>query len=87
MGKEVLMTASHEHDLLTCEEAATLLRLHVRTVGRLLKQGTLPGVKVGRQWRLRRADLDAYLAGGASPRGKETGGTASGASTETTAAD
>jgi len=82
------MTANYdraEHHLLTCEEVALYLRLHVRTVGRLLKQGTLPGVKVGRQWRLRRADLDAYLQG-PSLRGKDTGDAASGASTATTAA-
>jgi excisionase family DNA binding protein len=62
--------------LMTCEEAADYLRLHERTVGRLLKQGRLPGVKVGRQWRLRRADLDAYLAGGekdGSNRGPQSG--------------
>ena len=52
-----------DHELLTCEEAAAYLRLHPRTVGRLLKAGHLPGVKVGRQWRLRKADLDAYLGG------------------------
>ena len=52
-----------DHELLTCEEAAAYLRLHPRTVGRLLTQRALPGVKVGRQWRLRRADLDAYLGG------------------------
>jgi len=81
------MTANHGHELLTCEEAASHLRLHVRTVGRLLKQGTLPGVKVGRQWRLRRADLDAYLAGGASPRSENTVSAAASASTETTKVD
>ena len=70
------MTANHEHELLTCEEAATHLRLHVRTVGRLLKQGTLPGVKVGRQWRLRKADLDAHLSGRAPARAPADGGTA-----------
>ena len=52
-----------EHELLTCEEAAAYLRVHPRTVTRLLTAGRLPGVKVGRQWRLRKADLDAYLAG------------------------
>jgi len=60
------MTMEHfpgEHPLMTCEEAATYLRLHRRTVGRLLKVGKLPGVKVGQQWRLRRVDLDAYLVG------------------------
>ena len=73
-----------EHELMTCEEAATYLRLHVRTVGRLLKQGKLPGVKVGRQWRLRRADLDAYVRG-VAPRSGDSGDAAATASTETTA--
>ena len=81
------MTANLQHDLLTCEEAAAHLRLHVRTVGRLLNQGKLPGVKVGRQWRLRRADLDAYLAGGVAPRSDDMESGASGASTETAAVD
>ena len=81
------MASTGEHDLMTCEEAATYLRLHARTVGRLLAQRKLPGVKVGRQWRLRRADLDAYLAGAASPRGDGTDSAASLASTETKAAD
>ena len=80
------MASNYEHDLLTCEEAASYLRLHVRTVGRLLNQGMLPGVKVGRQWRLRRADLDAYLRG-ASPRQEQSGPAASGASADTKAAD
>ena len=56
-----------EHDLLTCEEAAQYLRLHCRTVYRLLQEGRLPGVRVGRQWRILRADLDAYLRGQAMP--------------------
>jgi len=80
------MASNHEHDLLTCEEAASYLRLHVRTVGRLLNQGMLPGVKVGRQWRLRRADLDAYLRG-ASLREEQTGHAAAAAPAETKAAD
>ena len=80
------MTSNQEHDLLTCHEAATYLRLHVRTVGRLLNQGMLPGVKVGRQWRLRRADLDAYLRG-ASPRQEQSGLPASGPSAGARAAD
>ena len=48
-------------DLLTCEEAAAYLRVHPRTVYRLLRDGGMPGVRVGRQWRIRRSDLDAYL--------------------------
>ncbi len=49
------------HELLTCEEAAAYLRVAPQTLYRLLRSAVLPGVKVGRQWRVRRADLDAYL--------------------------
>ena len=46
-------------ELLTLDEAASYLRVHRRTMGRLLRDGTVPGTKIGRQWRIRRTDLDA----------------------------
>ena len=55
------------HELRTCEEAAQCLRLHCRTVYRLLQEGRLTGVKVGRQWRIMPADLDAPLRGQPAP--------------------
>ena len=49
-------------DVLTPKEAAQILRLNLETVRRLLREGLLPGRKVGlRQWRIRRVDLDEYL--------------------------
>jgi excisionase family DNA binding protein len=63
---------SRESELLTLAEAAAYLRVHRRTMGRLLRDGTVPGSKIGRQWRIRRADLDALLATtnrGRSPNG------------------
>ena len=51
------------HEILTPEEAAGYLRVHTQTVYRRLRAGTLPGAKVGDQWRLRKADLDDYLKG------------------------
>jgi excisionase family DNA binding protein len=54
--------------LLTPDEAAQMLGLSPFTVRRLLRQGELPGRKVGkRQWRIRRVDLEEYL--GASSEG------------------
>ena len=50
-----------EHQLLTVEEAAAYLRVTPATVYRLLRAGKLPGVRVGRQWRVRRTALDAHL--------------------------
>ena len=59
-----------QSDPLTVDEAAAFLRVHPRTVLRLLARGELPGVKVGRQWRLWRADLEARL----HPAGPEVEG-------------
>ncbi len=69
--------ASNGSELLTLEEAATYLRVHHRTMGRLLRNGTVPGTKIGRQWRIRRADLDAHFgaprtAGPAGPGERPT---------------
>jgi excisionase family DNA binding protein len=52
---------------LTTSEVIDYLHVNLRTVYRLLKAGQLPGVRVGRQWRFRRADVDAWLEGRRSP--------------------
>lgn len=44
--------ALKHHPLLTAEEAAAHLRLHPCTVRRLLRQGRLPGARIGRDWRI-----------------------------------
>lgn len=48
---------------LSAEQAAEYLHLHLDTVRRLLRQGVLPGRKVGKEWRIRKPDVDAYLDG------------------------
>jgi excisionase family DNA binding protein len=47
---------------LTVSEVAELLRLSDMTVYRLIKKGELPAVHIGRSYRLREDDVDAYLA-------------------------
>ena len=54
------------HALLTLAEAADYLRVHPRTMTRLLQERQVPGVKIGRQWRVRQADLEAYFTAAAS---------------------
>jgi len=49
-----------EH-LLTLHEAAEVLRLSTRTVREYLKRGEIRGKIIGKQWRFRRADLDAFF--------------------------
>ncbi|RMF06386.1 MAG: DNA-binding protein [Candidatus Neomarinimicrobiota bacterium] len=49
--------SSIEQEILSLEEAGRLLRLRKRTMYRLLKNGAIPGVKIGGQWRIRREDI------------------------------
>jgi excisionase family DNA binding protein len=46
---------------LKTEEVLTYLRVTPRTIYRLIRTGELPAVRVGRQWRFRQDDLDAWL--------------------------
>ncbi len=50
-----------DETFLTTEEVLEYLQVNLRTVYRLIKAGKLPAVRVGRQWRFRKADLDAWL--------------------------
>lgn len=54
----------------TTEEVADAPRVSVFTVRRLLNSGRLHGFKVGKDWRIRESDLEAFI--GASP-GRTTG--------------
>lgn len=64
-----------EDELLTVEEASKRVKMHPVTVRRLLRDGQLPGRKVGvRQWRVSAAALKAYIEGGApSPAPEKKG--------------
>ena len=46
---------------LTTDEVLAYLKVKARTFYRLVKAGELPAIRVGRQWRVRRTDLDAWL--------------------------
>ncbi|SHP28967.1 DNA binding domain, excisionase family [Mycobacteroides abscessus subsp. abscessus] len=48
--------------LFTAEETADYLRVHLNTAFKLLRENVIPATKVGRQWRVRRSDLDAFLS-------------------------
>jgi excisionase family DNA binding protein len=45
--------------LLTTHEAASLLAISPKTVSRLAREGSLPGVKVGQHWRFHARHIDA----------------------------
>ena len=46
---------------LTTEEVLDYLQVNLRTVYRLIKAGRIPAVRVGRQWRFRKQDIDTWL--------------------------
>jgi excisionase family DNA binding protein len=50
-----------EESFLTTEEVLEYLQVNLRTVYRLIKAGKIPAVRVGRQWRFRKRDIDAWL--------------------------
>jgi excisionase family DNA binding protein len=50
-----------DEGFLTTEEVLDYLQVNLRTVYRLIKAGKIPAVRVGRQWRVRKRDIDAWL--------------------------
>lgn len=47
--------------LLTVEEVAGILRIKPVIVRRWLRDGILPGLKLGRIWRIDEQDLEAFI--------------------------
>ncbi len=48
--------------VMTSLEAAAYLKMHVKTVCRLAKEGKIPAKKVGSEWRFLRNVLDNWLS-------------------------
>lgn len=48
-------------EVLTIQEIAVLLKLADKTVYSMAQKGELPAFKVRGQWRLRRADFEAWM--------------------------
>lgn len=48
---------AEDHEILTTDEAAALLRVSTKTVLSLANSGALHGEKVGRAWRFLRSDV------------------------------
>ena len=48
-------------EVLTVDQVAEFLRLHVMTVYRLAKEGKIPGFKVGNRWRFHKTALENWM--------------------------
>src|SRR5215471_7757137 len=66
-----------DETFLTTEEVLEYLQVNLRTVYRLIKAGKIPAVRVGRQWRFRKRDIDAWLDS-QRPRGRAGGASTAG---------
>jgi excisionase family DNA binding protein len=55
------LNVPNDEVFLTTEEVLEYLQVNLRTVYRLIKAGKIPAVRVGRQWRFRKRDIDAWL--------------------------
>lgn len=54
-------------DLYTVERVATLLGLHIKTVRGYVRDGKLKATRLGKSYRIARADLEAFAGGPIEP--------------------
>ncbi len=55
------MMSTDAIDLLTAGEVAELLRMNLQVIQRKLQAGEIPGYRIGKEWRVDRAQLVAWL--------------------------
>lgn len=53
-----------DKEFLSADEAAEMLQIHPRTLRRLLASGELPGIRIGRQWRISVVAVRKLIEGG-----------------------
>ncbi len=61
----ISMTREH---IYTAEEVARILRVHLRTIHRMIKRGELEAFTVDREYRIPQSALDDYIARRSRPR-------------------
>jgi excisionase family DNA binding protein len=49
-----------EEEILTISELSTHLRVHPTTIYRLLREGRIPGFRVGSAWRFSRSAIESW---------------------------
>ena len=70
------MVTGGDEGFLTTEEVLEYLQVNLRTVYRLIKAGKIPAVRVGRQWRFRKRDIDGWLENQRTRQGRTGVGSA-----------
>ncbi len=50
-----------DDELLTVEKVAEILDVHIKTVRAYIADGELPAIKLKREYRIQRSDLDEFI--------------------------
>lgn len=56
-----LRSSAKFEPLLTADEAAAHLRIHVKTIQKLAREQRVPSVRMGKYWRFRLSALDQWV--------------------------
>ena len=51
-------------EIMTTREVAKYLKLHEITISKLVKEGKIPGVRIGRVWRFDKETIDKWISSG-----------------------
>src|SRR5262245_39254352 len=63
-SRSELVSTSSSKDVMTAGEVAELLRLHIKNVIKFAVDGTIPGIKLGKQWRFNRPEIARLMNSG-----------------------
>ncbi len=58
---------THNGTIMTIDEVALYLKLHIKTTYRLVKNGKIPGFKIGGSWRFNKNEIDDWISRGGMP--------------------
>lgn len=58
------MNNNDENVFMTTKEISEYLRIPLSTIYRLTKNGSIKGIKIGKQWRYSKTDIEKYFRGG-----------------------
>jgi excisionase family DNA binding protein len=60
-GRSTVPGAFHLEPLLDTDEAAAIMKIHPKTLQRFARLGRIRGVHVGKLWRFRASEIDAWI--------------------------
>ena len=63
------MNTNPNDSVMTLEELASYLKVPKSTLYKLVQKGSIPGQKIGKQWRFARVSIERWLDAGAKQNG------------------